>query len=425
MFAAELRVAHEADVLEHAQVSGHRLPGHAAAVGQRGDRLAAPGAQPVHEHHARRVAERGKDRGAASGFHVQPLGCLLARRSSDVQRFGCAFLGACRLDAGTGRPAGSPSAPLDRVPLRGTQSEPALRAALRSPWPGSPAWQAEMRPGQWPNKPRRGAGRVRTRPGVAVKWSHIVLSTVGRMPLFSKEEDRRRALRKVAEVIGPDLVLFTFVDDHLHLVVSNLLASAGRYAQAVRLALAVLPGFAPLQPTWIGEIATRGHAETLLGYTLGQSAKHKLPGHPARWSGSSLADLAGARQLEGFDPKTITGLLPRFRIEDALRAVGARALVVPDAAAVRALGAAAIAEAGAAAYAACGLAGREPASVAARRAAAAVQRDVGIPAVETAFSLGVTLRAAYRMHARAVVADGAVLLRRLALDAATRSAIAR
>jgi hypothetical protein len=156
---------------------------------------------------------------------------------------------------------------------------------------------------------------------------------------------------------------------------------------------------------------------SLLGYTLGQSAKHQLPGHPALYEGSSLPDLVGARRLEGFDPATIHKLLPRFSVSEALRAVRLPEMARPSADAARALGATAIAEASERAYAA-DLGARDPAALAARRAAVAVQQEVGIPATETAFALGISQRAANRLRGRVGPADGEVLWRRLGLDAA-------
>ena len=255
--------------------------------------------------------------------------------------------------------------------------------------------------------------------------SHVVLSTVGRMPLFADEADRRRALRTIARVLGADLVLFVLVDDHLHLVLLDALAPPGRHLQALRLALARLPGFVPLQPTWTGKVSARTHAEALLGYALGQSAKHRLPGHPARWSGSCLADLAGARRLDGFDQTAIVRLLPRFRVDDALKIVGVRPLMLPDAATLRALGAGAIAEASAAAYAVTDVGGLDAASSAARRAAVAVQREAGISPAETSFSLGLASRTTRHLRATVAPADGDVTRRRLALDLATARELPR
>ena len=250
-------------------------------------------------------------------------------------------------------------------------------------------------------------------------WSHVVLSTVGRMPLFGEEADRRGALQAIARVVDSDLALFTVVDDHLHVVLQDLRTPVGRHTRGLRLALDALPGAVPLQATWVGEVESRSHAETLLGYTLGQSAKHRLPEHPARWSGSCLADFVGARALEGFDPTAISRLLPRFHIEDALRTVGLgrlRELTPPE---LRELGAAAIAAASRAAYAVVSGSDQDRANVAARRAAIAVQRDAGIPASESAFSLNITQRAANRLRASVPASAGDVLRRRLALDAAT------
>ena len=51
------------------------------------------------------------------------------------------------------------------------------------------------------------------------KLWHITFSSDGRLPLFAGEAGRLSALHRLAAVAGREAILYSIVDDHLHLLV--------------------------------------------------------------------------------------------------------------------------------------------------------------------------------------------------------------
>jgi len=105
---------------------------------------------------------------------------------------------------------------------------------------------------------------------------HLTFSAQGRHPFFPNEQERRRAVRSLVRVVGPYLVLFCIVDEHIHLVVIGERALAGRLAQMVALAMQAIAA-TPLQRAYFTPVESRSHMLKLADYLLGQPAKHGLP----------------------------------------------------------------------------------------------------------------------------------------------------
>lgn len=257
---------------------------------------------------------------------------------------------------------------------------------------------------------------------------HFTWSTVGRQPLAPTEAGRRQLVRTLARVAGGTAALFNVVDDHVHLV---LLCDDGRrgivssaLTRALRSAAA-----AELDPPHIRAVADRGHMDWLAdAYILRQSLKHGVGGHPALWSGSCFADLAGARVLPG-EPLCIAQALPRWRVQRAYAAVGLPPILLnpADDVRLRAVGAHRLTAASAAALAADpALAGIGALEVLGRRATARLAAAAGVPNSEVADALRVHPVAAARLRERPV--EPAVLRAiraRVALEDAAASAIGR
>ena len=149
---------------------------------------------------------------------------------------------------------------------------------------------------------------------------HLTFAAQGRWPLFDGEGARREAVRLLAERAGSCTLLFSLADDHLHDVVACSRERAGRIARGLLLGLRSLASTG-IEPAFIRPVRTRGHLQWLVSYLLGQTEKHRLPAHPALWSGACFADLVGARALVELDLQ-LRAALPRFRRSDAWRSVG-------------------------------------------------------------------------------------------------------
>ena len=54
-----------------------------------------------------------------------------------------------------------------------------------------------------------------------MKLSHLTLSTEGRLPLYDGEANLLRLIRILLRVGGEWIVLFSVVNDHLHLVIDH------------------------------------------------------------------------------------------------------------------------------------------------------------------------------------------------------------
>ena len=66
---------------------------------------------------------------------------------------------------------------------------------------------------------------------------HITIAADERLTVFPTPPQRRRAVRALVRTVGAAALLYFVADDHLHVVISGTRADAGRYAQALALAL--------------------------------------------------------------------------------------------------------------------------------------------------------------------------------------------
>jgi hypothetical protein len=228
---------------------------------------------------------------------------------------------------------------------------------------------------------------------------HLTLAARTRHALFPDEALRLAALRKLASICGPALVLFCLVDDHLHWVVLCDDRRRGYIARSMRYAIQALTGV-ETKPVDVRPIHGRSHLETLRRYLLRQTVKHQLPAHPALWSGSAFPDLVGARWLPDLKLR-LSDVLPRCSSADLFRDVGLppRRLEPATDEALRGLGAKGLSSAAAAA---CGapsqLRGTSQAVVAARRTACALGRKAGLPTKELAWALDIHPGSARKLH---------------------------
>lgn len=221
---------------------------------------------------------------------------------------------------------------------------------------------------------------------------HITVSSANRMPLFAHEGQRRACVRRLVVVIEGRLVLFSFADEHGHIVVTCVVGEVGRIKRTIGRALPSLVA-APLGQLHVRPVENRAHLRRLVPYSLGQTTHHQLPEEPALFSGSCFQDLVGARVIG--PPLRIWDLLPRMCREDVASQLGLTASSIAPAsdAVVRAAGAVRVVSAAAAATAAPpDMKGRADPVVAARLAALAVGDAAGISRAEMAWALEVTAR---------------------------------
>ena len=229
---------------------------------------------------------------------------------------------------------------------------------------------------------------------------HLTWSARGRLALFPSEPARRAALRTIARVAGPQVLLFGLADDHVHLVATQ----AGPLARAVLLALRPLSD-STLDPAHVRPVEDRAHLAWLVTYLLGQPEKHGLPTHPALWTGSCFPDLVGARRLFPGLAGRLAEQLPRFRLREAFAHLGlsVEPLMPADDTAVRIAGATRIvAAAGSALAAGPDLSGKAAERVLARRAATIVAAQAGLATAELAWALGQPPRSVRRLAEDAV-----------------------
>jgi hypothetical protein len=223
---------------------------------------------------------------------------------------------------------------------------------------------------------------------------HLTFGADGRNVLFRDEASRLAAIRRLAYKAGTDIVVFCLVDEHVHVAVTGDRPKAGRLARSILLAMRPWT-VVPLDPAKIRPVANRFHLQRLVPYVLSQSVRHHLPVHPALWSGSCFADLVGARAIESLNLQ-VARVLPRFRLREALSAVGLpkAELTTPSFDEIRRLGAFRITQAAAAAL--CvphPLQGRTTPTSLARAAACQVAHAAGVPRSEVSHALGITRRA--------------------------------
>ena len=218
---------------------------------------------------------------------------------------------------------------------------------------------------------------------------HLTYASDGRNPLFPDEVACRKAVRVLGRVAGTSTVLFSIVDDHLHLVLWCDRQRRGRLARALVQALRqVAP--VPVEPARVRAVENRSHMKWLVDYLLSQTIHHGIPSHPALWSGSCFPDLIGARLVPGLKLQ-LRKALPRFRMRDIYRAVGPT------------------------------LSGKSAPVVQARRAAAQLANQAGMGIADVAWALDIAPRSVRRLHGPRVDAGTAKVVRmRLALENAVK-----
>ncbi len=128
-----------------------------------------------------------------------------------------------------------------------------------------------------------------------LQW-HVTWSTQGRRPIAPDEARRRALLRAVVDRTGAVLVLFSIVDDHLHVWLIGGRPALVAAVRSIGYALRALAA-APVQAPHVEPVERRGHAEWLVAYLLTQTTHHGIATHPAAWSGAALPDLLGARRI--------------------------------------------------------------------------------------------------------------------------------
>ncbi len=233
---------------------------------------------------------------------------------------------------------------------------------------------------------------------------HLTWSSVGRHPLAPDEVSRRQIVGAIAKVAGGEVALFCVVDDHVHVVLWCDEKRRGTLSAGLTLAVRTLCKV-EVEAPFVRTVRDRAHLEWLADvYILRQPWKHGLDAHPALWTGSCFADLAGARLIPGLE-LCIGSALPRWRHRRAYNAVFLPEveLIPVSEERIRAFGATRLASAAANAVGAdVGLAGNAAAVVLARRATARLAKSAGIPNSEVAHSLGLHPVAAARLRNREV-----------------------
>ncbi len=251
---------------------------------------------------------------------------------------------------------------------------------------------------------------------------HLTYASDGRNPLFPDEVACRKAVRVLGRVAGTSTVLFSIVDDHLHLVLWCDRQRRGRLARALVQALRQV-ATVPVEPARVRAVENRSHMKWLVDYLLSQTIHHGIPSHSALWSGSCFPDLIGARQVPGLDLQ-LRRALPRFRIRDIYRAVGLTAgpLAPLPLEGVRSAGIARlVAATGAALAVGPTLSGKSAPVVQARRAAPQLANQAGMGIADVAWALDIAPRSVRRLHGPRVDAGTAKVVRmRLALENAVK-----
>lgn len=224
-----------------------------------------------------------------------------------------------------------------------------------------------------------------------MSYWHLTWSSDGRMPLFPNETARRRAVHALVRVAGPELVLFSIVDEHLHLVSECSLVRRSRLITGVSLALKpIVEG--SLDTAFPRPVETRSHLQWLVRYCLEQPVRHDLGAHPALWSGSCFQDLVGARVVDGFASR-IRNALPRIHSKHLFEIVKLPEVTPVPMDKIRSIGSRSLVEAAAAAIAVePRLEGRSRDVVRARRSVAYLGHRSGISWPELGWALGVKVQ---------------------------------
>lgn len=259
-----------------------------------------------------------------------------------------------------------------------------------------------------------------------VQW-HVTWSTKGRRPIAPDEARRRALVRMLADRAAPVLVLFSVVDDRVHVWLMGSEKELVAMVRSLGYALRTIAA-APLDAPFIEPVEKRSHGESLVPYLLTQTEHHGIATHPAMWAGAPLPDLLGARLLEPWRPIALLWeALPRLRVGDIHAAVGLpdMRLVPASDAEIRALGAGALVAAAGGAFAAGpALTKRDAACISAIAAAASLARDAGLSLTEVASLVGRSRESVTRAAGRPLPAAALKAVRlRIALDRVAVGAI--
>ena len=152
------------------------------------------------------------------------------------------------------------------------------------------------------------------------RW-HLTYSSDGRFPIFPEESQRRRAILRLSR-LELQLLLFSIVEEHLHLVNKADHARVGRQGQAILSAMRPIVD-TDLRPAHRRLVENRGHLAWLIKYHVQQPIKHGVPEHPALWSGSCFQDLVGARYVPGLALR-IAKSLPQYNVNTVLSQLNLR-----------------------------------------------------------------------------------------------------
>jgi hypothetical protein len=216
---------------------------------------------------------------------------------------------------------------------------------------------------------------------------HVTVVTEDQRNAFPTAEDRLRAVRRLVALHGDRLLWFCVSDTHDH----ELLEADEAEIPLLRRDLTrVLRGLTRLPFTLphAKPVVERAHLESCLPYIVGNREHHGLVGDSLADPGSSLADLLGARLIDGFDRHRWEAHLPRLKPEELAARFGLPPLAPVSLEAVRAAGPANLVRMAAAAVAAPNLTGRRPEVVRARTAVVHLGLRAGIAKNELAWALG-------------------------------------
>jgi REP element-mobilizing transposase RayT len=252
---------------------------------------------------------------------------------------------------------------------------------------------------------------------------HMTFESEGRQVLFRGEAALNAAVLTLARVAGRDLLLFSIVDDHIHLAVSGGRSRVGRLSHSLQLALRPLAATQLRTGAHVKAIEKRTHLERLVGYILRQPQHHGLRACPALWTGSCFLDLVGARTV-GVLGVPLDAVLPRYRLVQAMPFVGlpAREIVAADNDRVRRAGVYRLAAAaGAVVGAPPGLADGSRESGSARQLTAVLATSAGMSTRDIALALNITIRSAQR---RALAPPVPFLLQAVRIRLALEEAVA-
>ncbi|MEK7754576.1 MAG: hypothetical protein AAB654_21805 [Acidobacteriota bacterium] len=248
---------------------------------------------------------------------------------------------------------------------------------------------------------------------------HLTLSAERRRTICPSTALLRRGVRVIDKVVGSEALLFSLVDDHVHVVVRCSRSRAGYLGSGLRQAFARLSPDRPLRAAYVRPVEGRSHLVHLAtDYIAKQPAKHGLAAHPALYEGGCFQDLLKARLLDHFRGTLLAEELPRFRLREVFPTLGLEKDPVPpvEVANLPPLGAARLAEAARAAFATDAL-GRSGPALWARRTAAVLARRAGLPLAALSQALDVPLRTLQRdARSEAPGLPIAVVLQRLGLE---------